>query len=605
VAGRQSIRDGFGPLALATLLAFGVPGMAPAQDAFSFQVAGGDKALARALEGSSAIAAARAGDAPDAQDIFAAARAEYGRILGVLYARGHYSAVISVRIDGREAADIAPLDAPTGIGTVAVTVDPGPVFVFDRTRVAPLAPGTTLPQGFAPGKTAESGLIGQAAQAGIDGWRAQGNARAGVAAQDIVADHPRRALSADIRLDPGPRLRFGPLRVTGQDRMRLSRILAIAGYREGEVFSPGKLETVAERLRRTGVFRSVSLAEDDRILPPDLQPVTLTLVEEKPRRYSFGAEVSSLEGVTLSGSWLHRNLFGGAERLRIAGEVAQIGAQNSGVDYILGITLDRPADIRADTTASLSFDLAHLDQEDFTADTLGFGLLLTNYASRRLTWTVGVRYDAADVTDITGSYDYRNLSLPITGTWDDRDNALDARNGIYGRFELRPFRGFDGAGSGLRATADVRGYRSFGTDDRVTFAGRFQAGLVSGPTLLQTPRDFLFYSGGGGTVRGQPYQSLGVSVLRSDFKIGGQAFLAASVEARVRVTDTIGVVGFYDWGHVGAFDFFDDLGDSHAGAGLGLRYDTGIGPIRFDVAAPVSGDTGKGVQVYLGIGQSF
>ncbi|MFN4156833.1 MAG: autotransporter assembly complex protein TamA [Gemmobacter sp.] len=588
-------------LALAAFL--GVP-QAGAQD-FSFRVAGEDKALTRALEGASAIAAARAGGEADAQDLFAAARAEYGRILGALYARGHYSAVISVRLDGREAADIAPLDAPTRIASIVVTVDPGPVFAFDRTRVAPQAPGTILPEGFAPGRTAESGVIGQAAQAGIDRWRSQGHARADVAAQDIVADHRARTLSADIRLAPGPRLRFGPLEVTGQDRMRLSRILAIAGYREGEQFSPERLEVVAERLRRTGVFRSVSLTEGDSILPPDLQPITLTLAEEKPRRYTFGAELSSLDGVTVSGAWLHRNLFGGAERFRIAGEVAQIGAQSSGVDYRLGITLDRPADIRADTTAGLSFDLAHLDEQDYRADTLGIGLLLTNYASRRLTWTVGIRYDASDVTDITGRYSYRNLSLPLGGEWEGRDNPLDARQGLYGKAELRPFVGFDGAGSGLRATLDARGYRSVGASDRVTFAGRVQAGVVSGPTLLRTPREFLFYSGGGGTVRGQPYQSLGVSILRNDFKIGGQAFVAASAEARVRVTDTIGVVGFYDWGHVGAVDFFDGSGNSHAGAGLGLRYDTGIGPIRFDVAAPVSGNTGKGVQIYIGIGQSF
>ena len=45
--------------------------------------------------------------------------------------------------------------------------------------------------------------------------------------------------------------------------------------------------------------------------------------------------------------------------------------------------------------------------------------------------------------------------------------------------------------------------------------------------------------------------------------------------------------------------------DSHAGAGLGLRYDTGLGPIRLDVAAPISGTTGDGVQIYVGLGQSF
>ena len=43
----------------------------------------------------------------------------------------------------------------------------------------------------------------------------------------------------------------------------------------------------------------------------------------------------------------------------------------------------------------------------------------------------------------------------------------------------------------------------------------------------------------------------------------------------------------------------------HAGAGIGVRYKTPIGPLRFDIAAPVSGKTGNGVQVYLGLGQAF
>lgn len=592
-------------MAVAAAALLDAAGPAAALDELTIRVEGGDRDLERVVRDASALRAARTEKKTDPQDIFAAARAEYGRILAALYALGHYSPVVSVRLDGREAGDIAPLDAPAHIGRAEVVVDPGPVFAFSRARVAPLAPGTELPPDFATGRTAASGLVREAAQAGIDGWRSAGHARAGVAGQDLIADHRARTLSADIRLDPGRKLRFGPLSVTGQERMRMRRILAIAGYPEGRTFSPEELQLVAERLRRTGVFRSVSLTEDERILPPDLQPIALALIEEKPRRYTFGAEAASFDGLTVSASWLHRNLFGGAERFQVTGEVAQIAAQSSGVDYRLGVSLDRPADIRADTTARVFLDVARLDEEDYRADTAAIGLDLVNYANRRLTWTAGLRYDAADVRDITGSYRYRTLSLPISGTWEDRDNPLDARRGVFGRAELRPFAGFEGSGSGLRATADLRGYWSPGEADRVTFAGRLQAGYVTGPDLLATPREFLFYSGGGGTVRGQPFQSLGVSILRSDFRIGGQAFLGVSAEARVRVTDTIGVVAFADWGHVGATGFFDDLGDSHAGAGVGLRYDTGIGPIRLDIAAPVSGSTGEGVQIYLGIGQSF
>ena len=150
---------------------------------------------------------------------------------------------------------------------------------------------------------------------------------------------------------------------------------------------------------------------------------------------------------------------------------------------------------------------------------------------------------------------------------------------------------------------------TFGEERPVTFAARGQIGAVlGGATILGTPRDYLFYSGGGGTVRGQPYQALGVEIARIyGDKIGGMAFAAGTAEVRARVTSKIGVVGFADVGYVSPFDLGDEFGEWHAGAGLGLRYATGFGPIRVDIATPVKGsvDTGDGVQFYIGIGQAF
>ena len=142
----------------------------------------------------------------------------------------------------------------------------------------------------------------------------------------------------------------------------------------------------------------------------------------------------------------------------------------------------------------------------------------------------------------------------------------------------------------------------------MVLAGRLQGGAILGSSVAGTPRDFLFYTGGGGTVRGQPYQSLGVTVLGppgAEFKTGGTYFLAASAEVRAKVTEKIGVVGFVDAGQVSVGGFNDASANWQAGAGLGLRYATGFGPLRLDVATPVGGDTGQGVQIYVGIGQSF
>ncbi|MDZ4137074.1 MAG: BamA/TamA family outer membrane protein, partial [Paracoccaceae bacterium] len=422
------------------------------------------------------------------------------------------------------------------------------------------AAGTTIPKGYAVGAVAQSGVIREAAETAVGGWRDVGHALAQVAGQDLVADHARARLSADLRIDAGPRLRFGKLRVSGQSRMRLQRILKIAGLPEGDIYDPQELERAAERLRRSGVFRSVSLVEDETVTAPDLLGIAATVVEEKPRRYSFGAELASSEGLALTGSWMHRNLWGGGERLKVQGNIAQIGAADSGVDYGLDITLERPATFSPDTLAALRLSTGHLDDEDYRSDFGEIGLTFSHYFSKDLTARVGLEYAFANVQDVTGGSLFRNLSVPLGVLWDRRDSALDATSGFYLEAEAKPFLGFGTTDSGLRVTVDARAYRTFGTARPVTFAGRAQIGRVLGSALMATPRDFLFYSGGGGTVRGQPYQSLGVSILRADFKTGGTAFLGLSGEVRAKVTDTIGLVAFADAGSVGAFDFLDDIG---------------------------------------------
>ena len=588
-------------IALATL-----GGPAAALERLDFRTPGASEDLAKALRAASLLVTSELDGQTDAQDLFASARAEYAALLGALYAKGHYSGVITIRIDGREAASIAPLDAPGRIDVIEVTVEPGPAFRLSQAEVAPLAPGTDLPPGFAPGQPAFSGVVRDAAVAGVSGWRDRGHAKAEVAGQDVTANHGDATLAARIALEPGPRLRFGPLTVEGTERMKLRRIIKIAGLPEGEVFSPQELERAANRLRRTGVFRSVALSEGD-VLDPDLVPITATVVEELPRRYSFGAEIASQDGLSLTGYWLHRNLLGGAERLRVDGEIANIGAQNSGVDYALGVTLDRPATLTPDTTLGFAAEIGRLDEEDYVADVATLGVNLTHYFSDTLTGRLGLSYEYANGRDRVSDFLFRNVSIPIGVNWDRRNDKTDATEGFYLDAEVKPFFGFGTTGSGTRTKIDARGYLGLGAEDRVVLAGRLQLGLVSGSALLQTPRDDLFYSGGGGTVRGQPYQSLGVNVARGALspKIGATHFIGTQLEARAMVTDRIGVVGFFDAGRVDLDGFFGTGGDWHSGAGLGLRYDTGFGPIRLDVAAPMGGTTGDGVQIYVGLGQAF
>ncbi len=576
-----------------------------------FRVQGSDPGLERTLRNASVLTDTLAEGRLTGQDILAAARADYARLVAALYDNGYYSVVIAIRLDGVEASSIAPLDAPDRVQQVVVDVQTGPAFRYSRAQIAPLAPGTDLPTGYAVGEVARTSTIRQAARAGVEAWREQSHAKADVAATEIVASHPTATIDSRIALDPGPRVRFGKLTISGNQRMDPRRLRKIAGFPEGEPFDPEELDDVRRRLRRTGVFSAITLEEAEFLGPGDTLDVTLTVVEQKLRRVGIGFELSSQDGAAISGYWMHRNLLGGGERLRVDAAVRDIGSGTSGRDLLLGVRLDRPATLNADTTAYVEARAEQLREEDYDQDLGVLGIGFTYQPSERLTGDIALQYRRSRVDDDSdGISDFEVLALPIAVTWDRREPLMtDARRGFWLQGELTPFTGFEDTGSGARAVAEGRAYRSFGQTDRFTLAGRARAGSIFGPTIEETPREYLFYSGGGASVRGQPYQSLGAeAIVGSDgttIETGGMSVANATAEIRYQLRERIGLVGFADAGKVWTDGSFGGDSDWHAGAGVGVRYNTPIGPLRFDVAGPVGGDTGEGVQVYLGLGQAF
>lgn len=588
-------------------LALSLFAAAPAQalEGFVFDTPGAPDDLRSALFAASVLDPTIGdGQVTDPAELLAAARAEYSRLLGALYNNGYYGGTISVLIDGREAASIPPLERPDIIRAIQVIVEPGPLYTFSRATAEPVPPGTELPDGYAAGAPAETRAIRDAARIAVGAWRSAGHAKAEVSDQRIVATHPARQVSSDITLAPGPRLRFGPLTVRGAEDVREDRIRAIAGYPQGTVFDPEELRKAANRLRRTGAFRSVALTEAERPNPDGTLDVELLVAEALPRRFGGGIEYSTVEGLSASAFWLHRNLLGGAERFRVEGQVDGIEGGTGGTDYSLGASFSRPATIGPESILNVQTRYEFLDEPDFEADTFELSFTRTRIASDILEYGIGVGVELASVRDATGTREFSFLTLPMYGIYDTRDDALSATSGFYGRLDLKPFAGLRDSADGARATFDGRTYVSLETDRAITFAARVQFGTILEAPLEGVPNDDRFYSGGGGTVRGHDYQSLGIDL--NGRSSGGRSFLGLSAEARVGITRAISGVGFVDFGMIGRDSLPDASSDSHAGAGIGVRYDTGIGPIRADIAVPVSGDVqGDDIHLYIGIGQAF
>lgn len=569
----------------------------------SLTAPGAPDGLEERLRAASATVAGQVAPTGGVQEILAAALSDYTTLVQVLYDQGYFSPVVHIRLDGREAAQISLVAPPARVERVEITITPGPLFRFGRAKIAPLATGTQLPDGFVSGQPASTGAVQDAVVAGRDGWRDIGHAKARLGSQKITADHKSARLNADLTLIPGPRLSFGRLLIDAESAVRPDAIRRIAALPTGKVFSPQEAQKAATRLRRTGAFASVSLREAEQPNADGTLDFTLGLRDQLPRRITFGAELNSRTGLDLSAIWIHRNLFGAAERLRIEGRLRNLGGDQD-LDGLFSIRLDRPARLGGDNNLFYLGEYERLQRPHFDLDRLAIGVGIRRVSSK-YRWAEGALVlSRSDADDAFGARRFSLLSLPLKAQFDRRDDQASATRGQFAEIGLTPFVGLGNNASGATASLDFRTYHSLTASGSVVLAGRVQIGSAMGAELRDISPDLLFFSGGAGTVRGHPYQSLGVPV--GTKTAGGRSMLSLSAELRAKIYGPFSLVGFYDFGAVGDNAWIDSSARKHEGAGLGLRYNIdGFGPVRLDLALPVSGSTGDGLQFYIGIGQAF
>jgi translocation and assembly module TamA len=206
--------------------------------------------------------------------------------------------------------------------------------------------------------------------------------------------------------------------------------------------------------------------------------------------------------------------------------------------------------------------------------------------------------------------DYTLLQLPVELRYDSTHTLLDPVHGVRAQLSVTPTRSLGAPGATfVIAEASASTYLDIGawlagTTGRSVLAARGLVGGVEGASTFEIPPDQRFYAGGGGSVRGFRFQSIGPQ-FPDQKPMGGTAVDVGSLEIRQRFGANYGAVAFVDAGQVGS-DGVPFQGTLRVGAGMGARYYTGFGPIRFDVAIPLTKHPGSDAfELYLGIGQAF
>jgi translocation and assembly module TamA len=541
--------------------------------------------------------------------------AEYGRITAALYRAGRYGGSVTIRVDGRDPESLppdAPLPQPVAVD---IRVEPGPAFRFGAIRVDGAPPpgpededfrkSTPTEIGLVPGQPARSGVVLDSEKALIDAWRRRGHPLAVIAMRETTAQHATDTLDVAIAVDPGPAATFGPLAVTGTSRMDPAYTAYMMGLREGDPYSPSAIARGEKNLRRLEVFSSQRVEEAKALDAAGRLPLTLNVAERPPRVIGGGASYSTEDGAGLEAYWQHRNLFGHAERLRLSGSASGIDSVDpKKFTYDLSATFLKPGVFTPFTDFSAGLEATRETPDTYTETAITGRVALSHAITEALSVSLGLGVTLSRDEDSGGTDNFLLTGLPLSLAYDSRDDKTDPHAGLNSAFAVEPFYEAEFGNVGVITKGSLASYMPLDDAGRFVLAGRIAAGSLVGAPASEMPNGRLFYAGGGSSVRGFAYRSLG-PVVGGDV-VGGRSFLEGSAEVRARVTDGIGIVGFVDAGNAFAASYPDFSEGLRLAAGLGLRYYTGLGPIRLDVAVPLDRRSGESpFALYVGLGQSF
>jgi translocation and assembly module TamA len=430
---------------------------------------------------------------------------------------------------------------------------------------------------------------------------------------ELLVDHDRLEGDVTMPVEPGGRYVFGNVTSDMEGFLPARHLADIARFEPGDQYRRSDEMDLRRAILATGLVGSVTMTPVEVAAPVGDQPGTVDMavgLTPAPLRtlagsVGFGTE----EGIRLAGSWEHRNLFPPEGMLRVRGI---LGTQ----EQLAGVTFRKNNFKGRDRILTLDAFASTLDNDAFEASTASligtYERVSTLLFQKPLSYGAGFELVATEEREqkrdfATPNNTFLIAALPAFAQLDTSDDLLDPSGGFRLRGAISPeLSRVDGTNSTyLKVQFDLSYYRSAG--ENVVLAARARAGTIAGAEINSIAPSRRFYAGGGGSVRGYGFRSIGPRDGLGEPN-GGRSLLELAAEARVRtglLDGAISVVPFVDAGvvNVGSVPDFSDI---RLGVGLGVRYATGFGPIRLDVGVPLNRQPGDGpVAVYVALGQAF
>ena len=438
-----------------------------------------------------------------------------------------------------------------------------------------------------------------------------------------VVDRARHRVELEWRLDAGPHCRFGAITILGNQSVSKSVILRGLGFRPGERFVQRELVDAQSQVYRLELFQFVSLRALDLDRKTDTIPIEVRVRETKLRTLKFGLGWGSEESFRGFVRWRHRNFLGG-------GRILALEARHSQelLPLKLELELSQPYFLGNRNDLNVKPFFIWQDEPGFEAKRLGLQTTFSRRLTRRTNMflTGQVERDTVDVKAQMGP----QQKPPEEGEFFKSILRFGLRRESINEL-FSPTRGsvarvvaehagplFDAKFRYLKFTFEYKKFKEVKPGN--VLAWRILIGTM-GPVRgsAETPVEERFFSGGSFSVRGWPRSFLGPLEERTEVDTttgktrttvvprGGNSLLEGSLELRFPVFKKIKAAVFLDFGNVWAKPDGFSLGDLHYAVGGGLRYETVVGPIRFDWAYKINRQPldASDYQVHVSLGQAF
>jgi len=581
----------------------------------------GNGALDAALKGSSQLESLRTTAPVGPFALVGRAQQDIDRLQTVLRGFGYYQGSLTITIGGRPlddpglAAAIEELPKETE-AAVAVAVEIGPLYRLGKMAIEGETPEELRGKaGIASGDPAVAAEVLNAQQRLLTALQEDGYALATVDAPVAYEDPSAQVLDVTLTVHAGPRVNIGEITISGLQEVNESIVRTRLLVHTGERYSPSKIEKARQDLLSLGVFLGVTVKAADQLDALGRIPLTFDAHERLRHAVGFTAAYSTDLGGSVGATWSHRNLFGNAEQLNLSAGVTGAGGRaTKGLGYNVTSQFIKPEFRGRDQSLELNLGAIKQKLDAYDQDAVTAGAAINRKFSEVWSGSVGVSAEEERIVQETVPRDYTLVGVPVNVKYNSTGiiNPLeDTLHGIRASLAVTPIRSFSHGNDAtfVVVQANAATYidlASFGwtTPGRSVLALRGLIGTAQGASLFSLPPDQRFYGGGSATVRGFKYQSIGPQ-FPDNKPIGGTSIDAATIELRQRLSGNFGMVAFVEAGQVGE-NSTPFQGTVHVGAGIGVRYYTAIGPIRFDIAVPLNKQPGNDAfEIYIGLGQVF